>query len=347
MTAAPAKPAFKPTEVAKVIEPLIDEANLLIVDRDPEEDKTTVPSSDALLSRARDNVQYLFNRIWQLKRVIVKDAVCAELPEKEIYRLPREKPIPAERQLTRWEQFAKEKGIQKKKTPKKVYDEATDEWKPTYGYRRANDDTKDWLIEIKDNQDPNKDYFAERVQQKKERVAKNKYQQMKNEERVMKANGKNIDGDDVPIGVGGRTELASKDQLTYQIHKTKVSTASAGKFEPTMKGEKKPKLGIKRKFDSNEHSVKDEKEKQLKILSSMNAKKPKILQSRIAASEQAIQKAVAAETGENSSTRREKKKPKGRSQSSIHRQQHYQAVKKGKAPPPKKGGKNTKRPGKK
>ena len=32
-----------------------------------------------------------------------------------------------------------------------MFDESTKEWKPTYGYRRGNDDTEDWLIEIPDN----------------------------------------------------------------------------------------------------------------------------------------------------------------------------------------------------
>ena len=38
-------------------------------------------------------------------------------------RLPREKPVPKEKQLTKWEKYAKEKGITKRKKTKSVWDE--------------------------------------------------------------------------------------------------------------------------------------------------------------------------------------------------------------------------------
>ncbi|VDM83270.1 unnamed protein product, partial [Strongylus vulgaris] len=154
----------KPTIVQKVVDPFVDLGHLVILDRDNIEGDV----SQNLLSRARNNAQYLYNKIWELNRKHVEEAVMAELPNSSFI-LPREK---------------------------KVFDEATKEWKPSYGYRRGNDDTKDWLIEIPDNAgtltlgnplfsihhescaclDPNKDYFAERVEKKKERVAKNETQ---------------------------------------------------------------------------------------------------------------------------------------------------------------------------
>lgn len=36
--------------------------------------------------------------------------------------LPREKPVPKEKALTKWEQFARDKGLTKKKKDKKVWD---------------------------------------------------------------------------------------------------------------------------------------------------------------------------------------------------------------------------------
>ena len=281
------KPVYKSTEVNKVVEPFVDEFNLMIIDRDPDDqsfkaDKYVVfsclsllrilmikhfrlPTSEILLARARDNTQFLFNKIWQLKRKIVKDAVCAELPEKELYRLPREKPvciydcicviqiihfqIPPPRAPTRWEKFAREKGIKKTPKSKKVYDEPTESWKPAYGYRRGNDETKDWMIEIPRQKDPMRDYFGERIEKKKERIDRNEYQQMKNQMRAIKGstNGGHSEANNIPLGVGGRADLSTKKELTEKIHSAKFSTASAGKFQPELKGEVKPKLGVKRK----------------------------------------------------------------------------------------------------
>lgn len=39
--------------------------------------------------------------------------------------------------LTRWEKFAKEKGINKKKKDLMIYDEQSKEFKPRYGYKRC------------------------------------------------------------------------------------------------------------------------------------------------------------------------------------------------------------------
>lgn len=61
------------------------------------------------------------------------------------------------------------------------------EWKHRYGYRSAkNDADKNWLIEIPGNKDPYTDYFAERDEAKKERVAKNQLQHLKNVKRGLK-----------------------------------------------------------------------------------------------------------------------------------------------------------------
>lgn len=66
--------------------------------------------------------------------------------------LPREKPVPAARQPTRWEQYAQAKGIQKRKKTRLVWDEVSQSWKPRYGYRRAeNDRQRDWMHVVPDN----------------------------------------------------------------------------------------------------------------------------------------------------------------------------------------------------
>lgn len=55
-------------------------------------------------------------------------------------------------------------------------------WIPTYGYKKAAaDKEKDWILEVPGNAaDPNIDLFAEKREAKKERVAKNEYQRLRN-----------------------------------------------------------------------------------------------------------------------------------------------------------------------
>ena len=72
-----------------------------------------------------------------------------ELPRPELA-LPRFKPVPKPKPLTKWQQFAKEKGITKKKQSKLVYDETAQEWKRRHGYGRGNDEAAVPIIEASD-----------------------------------------------------------------------------------------------------------------------------------------------------------------------------------------------------
>lgn len=70
-----------------------------------------------LKSLTRDNVQLLINKIWELPIERVDVAIMATLPKPE-YVLPRSRVIPKPKPLTKWQQFAKQKGIQTKKKGK-------------------------------------------------------------------------------------------------------------------------------------------------------------------------------------------------------------------------------------
>lgn len=65
--------------------------------------------------------------------------------------LPRAKPLPKPKPLTKWQEFAKKKGIAdtKKKEGKLVYDEATQEWVPKWGYKGNNKkEEEQWIHEV-------------------------------------------------------------------------------------------------------------------------------------------------------------------------------------------------------
>ena len=78
---------------------------------------------EAFLSKiSRDNVQLLINQIFQLPTAKVDNEIVIKLPAGTT-RLPRAKPAPKAKELTKWEKYAKEKGITKRKKANTEWDE--------------------------------------------------------------------------------------------------------------------------------------------------------------------------------------------------------------------------------
>ncbi|KAE8279899.1 Ribosome biogenesis regulatory protein-like protein [Larimichthys crocea] len=235
---------LKSITVHKELDVEFDIGNLLACDKNRIEsrDFRGQKKEDFLRSLARDNTQLLVNEIWKQPTERVEEAIVVKLPD-SVTPLPREKPPPKPRPPTKWEEFAKLKGIQKKKKTNLVWDETAKEWRRRWGYKRAKDDTKEWLIEVPETADPNEDQFAKRVKAKKERVAKNEFNRLKNIARAQKIK--------IP--------------------------ASVGRFQDRLPKEKPPKnTGKKRKFEPLIGNFSNEKQKQLDMLNLMDSKKPKL-----------------------------------------------------------------------
>lgn len=138
---------------------------------------------------ARDNTQLLINQILSLPLKTTTDnqasITLVQLPE-PLTDLPREKPLPKAKEPTKWEQFAKKKGIKAKERPgKMVYDEASGEWVPKWGYKGKNKDLdSQWLVEVDDKVKGTSDELIDprslnRLERKK-LVKKNLLQQKRN-----------------------------------------------------------------------------------------------------------------------------------------------------------------------
>jgi regulator of ribosome biosynthesis len=159
----------------------LDVGNLLISDTrllELKEYKTN--HNDYLKKIVQENTQLIINAVFNLPIETVDDVLCAKLPKPATI-LPREKPLPKAKPLTKWQEYAKLKNIKNVKKTRMVFDEVTKEYKPRFGYKRANDDTKDWLIEVPGNAaDPNEDFFAKRIEAKSERKNKNELQRLRN-----------------------------------------------------------------------------------------------------------------------------------------------------------------------
>lgn len=91
-----------------------------------------------------------------------------KLPE-QITIFPRQKSIPKEKTQTRWEKFSKEKGIEKKKRGRMVWDENVKDWVPRWGAYsvKKNEDKNTPVMEHKKNADPYEDPFLRKSLEKK------------------------------------------------------------------------------------------------------------------------------------------------------------------------------------
>jgi regulator of ribosome biosynthesis len=100
--------------------------------------------------------------------------------------LPREKSIPKEKEPTKWERFAAKKGIKaKKREGKLVYDEASGEWVPRYGFKGANKKGEsDWLVEVDADKEKR---TGEAGDARKEKRA-DRMERMRRQERKRRAN---------------------------------------------------------------------------------------------------------------------------------------------------------------
>jgi regulator of ribosome biosynthesis len=89
-----------------------------------------------------------------------------ELPDPKII-LPREKPIPKPKPLSKWEKFRQEKGLPaKQKRSRMVYDEITKDWVPRFGHGSVKkiEEQHNWLMEDKPGQG---NPFEKRKEEKK------------------------------------------------------------------------------------------------------------------------------------------------------------------------------------
>lgn len=78
-----------------------------------------------LADLTRENVQLIVNALWEQPTERVEECIVAKLPAPSFV-LPRSRKCPVPRALTKWEQFALEKGIKKTKKDKKVFDQELD-----------------------------------------------------------------------------------------------------------------------------------------------------------------------------------------------------------------------------
>ncbi|KAG8204254.1 hypothetical protein GWM34_00042, partial [Candida africana] len=192
---------YKPVTVDKPIPNTYDLGNLATFDPNPLDNEKLLSKDesikeDHLQSVTRDNVQLLINQILSLPVKITTEThgsstgqnstmTLIQLPEPTTI-LPREKPIPKAKPLTKWQQFAARKGIKPKaKDGKMVYDEDTGEWVPKWGYKGKNKLIDDqWLVEVDDKVKNTEDELIDprtlKRAERKKLIKKNELQHKRN-----------------------------------------------------------------------------------------------------------------------------------------------------------------------
>ncbi len=215
---------------------------------------SVISDATALAAHTRENVQLLFNRIFslpeskELTRAVLlqrgETGRVVDLPQ-PITRFPRHKPVPKPKAPTKWEQYAKERGIQKRKRSRFVYDEYSESYKPRTGYGRVVKDGSDqWVIEAKPSDDGSVDPWTKMKNEKKQRIEKNSKQKQKNLEA---ASGQRLPGT-IDLTTALKSAGAVKPGKRNQNGKTKAkhhvdvalgvvgkSTASMGRFDGASK----------------------------------------------------------------------------------------------------------------
>ncbi|XP_054012425.1 ribosome biogenesis regulatory protein homolog [Hylaeus anthracinus] len=267
-----------------------------------------------LKNLTRDNVQILINKIWELPTERIDEVIVAKLPKPE-YVLPRSREIPKPKPLTKWQQFAKQKGItsNKKNKSKLKWDDELKKWIPKFGYKRSKaEEQKEWLVEVNNENKAMEDSFTVAKAAKQERRSKNELQRLRN---IAKA--KNIK---VPqVGLPTREHFPDSQQLSQAITVARTSTASVGKFQNRLPKEKDAKgiakqvPGMKRKAEYIPSNVQDEKRRNKDLADNILKSNTKILREDFAVPKvkpAKSQKSQKSQKGKKGVKSRGSKKPK-------------------------------------
>lgn len=171
--------------VQKPIPYTFDLGNLACMDVNPLPPSTTISEAD-IAAAARDCAQGLLNQLLSTCPLTKgEDSVTLTLPAPATP-LPREKPVPADKPMTKWQEFARKKGIKAKtRDGNLVYDEEKGEWVPKWGYKGKNKDGEnDWLVEVDEKKEKKDgapgDARAEKREERRERIKRQERKERNN-----------------------------------------------------------------------------------------------------------------------------------------------------------------------
>lgn len=191
-----------PITVSKPTPYTFDLGNILANDPNPLELPQTANLNDSLKAIARDGTQSLLNQLLTTCQITstAANGVLLNLP-KPATDVPRHKPLPTPKAPTKWELFARKKGIgkysskpgaalaDKERRKNLVYDEASGEWVPKWGYKGKNKDMDNqWLVEVNEKDWKKEEDAAAKGSSIRGMSRTERKQKIKRNERKMRAN---------------------------------------------------------------------------------------------------------------------------------------------------------------
>ncbi len=189
-----------PVTVSKPTPYTFDLGHLLAVDPNPlPSNSATTDRNELFRSTARDGAQSLLNELLSTRPITsTPDGLTLSLPPATT-QLPRWKPLPKPKPPTKWEAFARKKGIGKfggaasggakleDRRKNMVYDEESGEWVRKWGYKGKNKEGEgnEWLVELDDKKAKGEERNGEaegrnvRMEGKRERMERIRRQERK------------------------------------------------------------------------------------------------------------------------------------------------------------------------
>ncbi|KAH9983555.1 ribosome biogenesis regulatory protein-domain-containing protein [Russula compacta] len=248
--------------VEKDIPPDVDAGFLTVTDTNAIDKESYDHEREAYLqANARDGVQLLLAALFSLPTLSSPEGPLAQLPAPTT-QLPRAKRLPKPKLPTKWEKFARAKGISSQRRDRKVWDEESQAWVSRWGWKGKNKaEETQWLHDVPANADADYDPSKEARAVRKARMAKNERQHIQNLARSQQGQGQ---------AVRTQTQAGRKREIERTLATTRGSTASMGKFDRVLEGDKKPR-GVKRKFDPTEKSVETEKSTNLALIKKLES----------------------------------------------------------------------------
>ena len=108
-------------------------------------------------------MQLLLAALFSLPALSSPEGPLAQLPAPTT-QLPRAKPLPKPKPPTKWEKFARAKGISSQRRDRKVWDEERQAWVPRWGWKGKNrGEETQWLHEVPANAGGSPPPFFRRV----------------------------------------------------------------------------------------------------------------------------------------------------------------------------------------
>lgn len=267
-----------------------------------------------LTEYTRDSVQLLVNRIFSLPTSTSQEGLVANLPPAAVFMLPRQKPIPKEKPKTRWQKFMEERNMRKRKRSRLVFDEASGDWKPRWGYKSAKKEQEkaQWIHEVKDGENPLENPFDKKAAEKKLLMARQKMREVRN--KVEAAGGK-LRASTPDLTFGGAKR--GKDGLREALKRAQVSSASHGKFDRVAPNEP-TNIQPKKRRAADVQSAGEEKARYLKAAT------------RLLSGDGSVDKNKAAKLGASHSNEDQRAKGGGKGNKAAPKRRSKQGGRKGK-----------------